>query len=82
MYSNITGNKYTNYREEFGIRNSNKDVSRQYMNVLRAKEDLKIKSAHQERLKNITKNPNEIVKIENKLQQMRKDFLDFAVNNF
>ncbi|QWO71547.1 AC29-like protein [Orgyia pseudotsugata single capsid nuclopolyhedrovirus] len=57
------------------------DVRQQYDRVLQAKRKLEIQSTHQERLKRITKNSDELDNINAKLSTMRANFLDFSVKN-
>nr|ANS70917.1 hypothetical protein [Lymantria dispar multiple nucleopolyhedrovirus] len=50
--------------------------------VIHAKKQLIIKQEHWERIKRITKNPNEVRDIDRKLAEIRMEFLKFGERNF
>ncbi|CDG72469.1 Unknown (Ac29) [Spodoptera exigua multiple nucleopolyhedrovirus] len=61
-----------------------KDESlRQKLNqILQTKKQLSIQMQHWERIKRITKDPQEVANIDEKLFRMRMEFLKFSTNNF
>ncbi|AHH82598.1 ORF-9 [Buzura suppressaria nucleopolyhedrovirus] len=72
-------------KQKYTVSNSQhkyNDVKYQYNEVMQAKRQLEIQTAHQERLKRITKDPKELAKIDDKLHQIRTSFLNFGVEKF
>lgn len=58
------------------------DVKYQYTQVMQAKRQLEIQTEHQKRLRQITKDPRELAKIDAKLNELRMAFLNFGVEKF
>jgi Nucleopolyhedrovirus protein of unknown function (DUF919) len=59
-----------------------KHLKYQLNEINRRKREITIKSQHLERLKNITKDVKELQNLEIQLQELRRKFLDFGLNNF
>ncbi|ACI28849.1 agip148 [Agrotis ipsilon multiple nucleopolyhedrovirus] len=63
-------------------KSKDESLRKQLNQILQAKKQLSIQMQHWERIKRITKDPKEVAEIDQKLYQMRMDFLKFGSEKF
>ncbi|USC25881.1 hypothetical protein [Palpita vitrealis nucleopolyhedrovirus] len=61
---------------------SQRDLKSHLKEINSQKHKIIMESQHFEKIKNITKNSNELHNLERKVMKSRQNFLNYAVNNF
>ncbi|ABF47363.1 ac29-like protein [Clanis bilineata nucleopolyhedrovirus] len=71
------------HHKQILLAKSQNDSLREQLNaIVAAKKNLNIKMQHWEKLKRITKDPQEIAAIDSELNKLRMEFLSFSVKKF